>query len=495
MKLLPNRSGDIEVTTDYFNLKTKGIAIWDFLESAGDALKGNNMIVLFGEWGSGKSTLMNFIKKELEVGKQYKTVFFTAWEHEKDDNLALSLVDAITCTLKKGESVKAFIKESAAFFINMFRGLTIKTPDILGFGFEYDFDKQQEAIDKYYEKVDQEGSFFKKIKDFKESFQKMENEILEENQKLIIFIDDLDRCEPENMLALLSSIKLFFSLGKRTIFFFGVDRDAVTNAVKTKYGEVIKSDEYLEKVFDISFGMPQSNNLKPLIGQYFSKDVEKIEDFLKTINFRTPRHVKKVFNKLEILRTMISAATHRQWGGLVPNIFNNETDNFLEIILTLFIIIIYEYYPDIFIELEDYEGKTIEYARNYYESLQPNNTFSQAISSITAKSGGYCFNSIEGIGITELVSQSEYIKGISTAGFNYRTFLRFLSLFTPKTIGRFNPSINGVSEIEFIKQFEGSKNNILYNFCEFLLQNKALVIETKSSYIYTNFFEMARTLL
>jgi len=457
------------------------------------------MIVLFGEWGSGKSTLMNFIKKELEVGKQYKTIFFTAWEHEKDDNLALSLVDAITSELKRGKAVKAFIKESAAFFVNMFRGLTIKTPDILGIGIEYDVDKQQEALNKYYEKVEKEGSFFKKIKEFKESFQKMEDEILEENQRLIVFIDDLDRCEPENMLALLSSIKLFFSLGKRTIFFFGVDRDAVTSAVKTKYGNVIKSDEYLEKVFDISFGMPQSNNLKPLIGEYFSKDIDKIEEFLKAINFRTPRHVKKVFNKLEILRTMISVGTHRNWSGLVPNIFNNETDNFLEIILTLFIIITYEYYPETFTELEDYDSKVIEYARKNQELGKPNaGDFTGALSQIKDGNQAFCFNSIGGLTLTDIVKRAdESNKALNNSSpqHNFRSFIRFLSLFTPKNIPSLNPNINGIDESEFTKQFDTEENKLLVNFCNFLYKNKKEILQSKSTYIYTNFFLMARTIL
>jgi hypothetical protein len=500
MKLLSNRPGKINYDSpDYFDYVNKGEAIKHFLENAEDGLNGNNMIVLFGDWGSGKSTLMEYIQRELDGGKKYKTVFFTAWEHEKDDNLPLSLVDAITGELKKGEAVKALIKESAAFFVNMFRGLTIKTPDILGFGFEYDFDKQQEAFNKYYEKIEKEGSFFKKIKDFKESFQKMEDEILEENQKLIVFIDDLDRCEPENILTLLSSIKLFFSLGKRTIFFFGVDKEAVTNAVKTKYDDIIKSDEYLEKVFDISFEMPKNTALIPLLKPYFLDHTPKIQELLRAIDFLTPRHIKKVLNKYEILKSFKDIIRPSDWSDLVPNITKDGQGEFLDVVLTLFIIIVYEYYPEIFIELEDYEGKIIEYARLPKESGKPNvHDFTTALSQITGTNYGFCFNSLKGIQITDIVRHSdEANKELNNPSpqQNYRSFIRFLSLFTPRKTKSLDPNINGIDESQFIKQFDSDENKLLVNFCDFLYKNKAEVLKSKSTYIYSNFFWMARTLL
>lgn len=498
MKLLPNKSVHITVdTADYFNFKNKGDAIRFFLEGMENDIDGNNMIVLFGGWGTGKSTLMNYIEQKLIQGKKYKTVFFTAWEHEKDNNLALSLVDAITDKLDGNSVIKEFKKESMGFFINIFRGLTIKTPEILGFGLEYDFDKQQKAIKEVYEKIESGKSFFKKLSDFKKKFQEMENALLEKGQKLIVFIDDLDRCEPENIITLLSAIKLFFSIGKRTMFFFGIDRNAVANAVKTKYGDVIKSDEYLEKIFDISFEMPKNNSIQSLLNHHSIHYAEKIEEFLKKIDFVNPRHIKKVLNKYQILKSFEDFIPSYLQELIPDNILHkNEAENeLLEIMLTLFFIILYEYYPNIFLELEDYDGKTIEYARNFNETT-PQNNFKQVFSSITAKESGFCFLKIEGIDLTELITQKQHTKDVQISPNNYRTFLRFLSLFTPKSIGKFNPSINGVSEMEFMKQFKGgNKNKLLYNFCDFLLQNKDLVLSTRSSYLYTNFFLMARTLL
>src|SRR5690606_31240326 len=72
---------------------------------------------------------------------------------------------------------------------------------------------------------------------FKEEFKRVESCLIAKGRKPknIIFIDDLDRCDPEHTLALLSAIKLFFTYGEQTIFICGIDKKAVQEAIKTKY--------------------------------------------------------------------------------------------------------------------------------------------------------------------------------------------------------------------------------------------------------------------
>src|SRR6185437_7836683 len=501
-QLLPNRTAKIRVDTpDYFDYVDKGSAIKYFLEIAGDSLKGNNMIVLYGEWGSGKSTLMEYIKTELEKGKLYKTVFFTAWEHEKDHNLALSLVDAITARLGKNVVVKEFIKEAADFLINLKKGLTVKTPDSLGFGFEYDFDKMHKAIEESYEKEEKDWSFYKKLSEFKEKYKKMEDGVLGKNEKLIVFIDDLDRCEPENVLTLLSAIKLFFSLGERTIFFFGIDKDAVTNAVKTKYGDIIKSNEYMEKVFDISFEMPKNTSISSLVSNYFNSpaDTEKVTEFFKAIDFTTPRHLKKVLNKYLIVRTLKSKHLQLNIKKLIQNIKDEHNlGSIMSTIFTLFIIIIYEYNYDLFEDLEDYEGKVVEYIKIVEKGVQTAavRNFNTTLNTITNENNGCCFPSIKGQTMHTLLERSKAVRvdaRNSSDRSEYKRFTRFLTLFTPKKIDKFDFDITEINEEDFIKQFDIGANKILINFCFFLLRNRNEI--TASDYEFSNLFLMARTIL
>src|SRR5690606_15402498 len=118
---------------------------------------------------------------------------------------------------------------------------------------------------------DNEPTFYVALKKFKSDFIRLEDFITKGNNPKynLIFIDDLDRCEPQQVLNLMSAMKLFFTYGVKTIFICGIDKKAVESAVKTKYGKLVKSNEYLEKIFDISFSMPEHNDIEKLIYHYF----------------------------------------------------------------------------------------------------------------------------------------------------------------------------------------------------------------------------------
>ena len=492
IKILPNREAAILVDTpDYFNYKDKGLAIKYILESTGDHLKGNNMLVLFGTWGSGKSTLMRYIRSELDKGKLYKTVYFTGWEHEKDNNLALSLVDAIIEDLDETAVVKEFVTMASDFLINLSKGITIKIP-----GFEFSPKDSLEGDEKSDQKKKNDLSHYKKIKAFQDKYSELEGSVLKKDEKLIVFIDDLDRCEPENVLNLLSAIKLFFSLGKRTIFFFGVDKEAVSNAVETKYKNVIKADEYLEKVFDISFEMPRNPPIEELIQHYFPQHSYAISSFFKQINFTTARHLKKVLNKYEILKELKNNILSVELRELIPNLKPSPNVNPIESVLTLLIIILYEFYPDTFNELEEYEEKIMAYARKNNIN-DPKNGYQQ----LTDPNHGCCYKSLNKKNLTQIifeaVDHTERNGGTPNAPNNirYNGYTRFLSLFTPKEVVSFNSNTGDMEDADFIKFFETKGDQLLLNFCKYLIVYKSSVLELNSTYIYTNLFQMAKMLL
>jgi predicted KAP-like P-loop ATPase len=57
--------------------------------------------------------------------------------------------------------------------------------------------------------------------------------------KIIIFVDDLDRCTPERALELLESIKTFFDI-EGIIYVIGIDPSTIDPIIKTKYGKESK---------------------------------------------------------------------------------------------------------------------------------------------------------------------------------------------------------------------------------------------------------------
>lgn len=338
--------------TDFLEIIPKGNMILQFLDSISKKEEVPiQMIALYGEWGSGKTSLMRYIEKNLAAEK-FSKVFFEAWKLENDENLALSLLD---CVSKANKGNTAIYKDKAS---NSLKKITksalsgIKTP-------LYDVGKAFDTARQEFENK----SFSDAVDTFEDSYIELETAILNDtkgiNRKLIVFIDDLDRCEPENVLNLLSAIKLFFTLGNRTIFLCGLDEKAVDEAVKVKYREVVKSGEYMEKIFDISFDMPKHNINK--IISYYLEDmpdaVDGVQEFFEAMHFTNPRRLKKVLNKYLLIRYYQASGLDKD--GLIPD----QNIAFFRY-LTLFIIMLYKFESDNFEMLRDYDAKLV-YLRNH----------------------------------------------------------------------------------------------------------------------------------
>ncbi|WDF64103.1 KAP family P-loop NTPase fold protein [Flavobacterium sp. KACC 22763] len=380
-KLLSNLPiEDLTSQTDYLGIIDKGDLIKTFLKGNKDQFDEIKMFSLYGEWGSGKSSLMKYLEKELKG--DFNTFFFEAWEFEKDENLAMSLLEFIT--YKRKDTTEEFFDDILKYGGRILRGLgkSIKLNIPLftnGPAIELDPSAFVEEVSK-----SEELTFYKALGNFKTEFIRLEDNITKgDNPKYnIVFIDDLDRCEPEQVLNLLSAIKLFFTYGCKTIFFCGVDKKAVGQAVKTKYGEIVIAHEYLEKIFDISFSMPEHDDLEKLINHYFDDTYYDIGDgkiainhriniFFKYLEFTNPRRIKKVLNKYQILRNIKFLQLPEKYYPF-PNIDekNAEERNYFETILVLYLIILHEFYPKYFDDFLDFDLKRKNYLQGFKNSDQ-----------------------------------------------------------------------------------------------------------------------------
>lgn len=378
-KLLSNSPiEDLNEETDFLGSIEKGTLIRDFLKGSKNNTKNIKMYSLYGNWGSGKSSLMKFLHSQLS--EDYNTFFFEAWEFEKDENLAFSLLEFLTYETKDGE--EEFFDNVLKYGGRILRGLgkSIKLNIPLfpnGPALELNPSAFIEEVSK-----NEELSFYEALKKFKLEFKRLEDHMTRTGKPNynIVFLDDLDRCEPQQVLNLISAIKLFFTFGEKTIFFCGVDKKAVEAAVETKYGKIVKSNEYLEKIFDISFSMPENYDLQKLVNQYFeetqySVDMTKmginqwVNGFFSALEFNNPRRIKKVLNKFQILRdfTVMEINQNKNF----PNIdLKNDTENgFFETIIILYLIILHEFYP------EDFEGfLNFEKKKDIYFKVNAENT-------------------------------------------------------------------------------------------------------------------------
>ena len=101
------------------------------------------------------------------------------------------------------------------------------------------------------------------VRDFRNDFAEMVEK--SSIQKLVVIIDDLDRCTPDRIIENLEAIKLFLNVEK-TAFVIGADPRIVRNAIEYRYKSQGKTDDdassrlvddYLEKLIQVPYYLPR----------------------------------------------------------------------------------------------------------------------------------------------------------------------------------------------------------------------------------------------
>lgn len=370
-KKIPLLSGNKLIETlsdknDMFGTIEKAENLISIFRDMHDDIDNIKMIGIYGEWGSGKTTYMNYVCKELNEIKEnesriYKAISFEAWKFEFDDSLHISLMEFLSdfsTTIQED-----ILKDCFLFLKNIALNskFSLKLPlDISSL--EIDTGKAlEDAINNK-----KPLSLYGKLARFKRGYRSLITKILEENnvEKLVVCIDDLDRCEPENVINLLSMIKHFFSYDERVKFICMLDKDAVSKAFLTKYGDVVKSKEYLEKIFDLNFTLNDSEDASKLIKHYINMDEDAtlVEEIFKNMGIINPRRMIKILNRsLFLERFLFKTDNHK--GIFINTDCNPECINYsfkensFFYSLLFYFVIYKEYYPDEFNKMFRFEEK------------------------------------------------------------------------------------------------------------------------------------------
>ena len=159
----------------------------------------------------------------------------------------------------------------------------------------------------------------KLIVDFIEEFNKVIDNFLPNNEKIILIIDDLDRIPPKEAIAIMDSVKLFLD-NKHFIVFFLNDKRIVNEWLREKFGENIWKDianEYLDKLMQIDI------KLKKYLD---TEDYEKwIKNFIKEhpyIKSKVPNLINELEKKenRELLEAIIDLWNFRKVKKLFRNL-------------------------------------------------------------------------------------------------------------------------------------------------------------------------------
>ncbi|EIA0836629.1 P-loop NTPase fold protein [Vibrio parahaemolyticus] len=204
------------------------------------------VVGLYGSWGTGKSTLMKLIQENLNKSKTIP-IWFDPWQHQFDENPTLALVHTIIeqCEIKDSKKLATII--ASALGVSLLK--TVSNVSI----------KDIEHLARKYE----EENFLlreERVK-LKEYFSTLIDSVIKDaDKRVVFFIDDLDRCMPEQVMKLLESLKLFLNL-PNCVYFLAVDHEAIEQSIEYYYNSIdIKERNYLDKIVQLPFNIPPVYN-------------------------------------------------------------------------------------------------------------------------------------------------------------------------------------------------------------------------------------------
>jgi ABC-type dipeptide/oligopeptide/nickel transport system ATPase component len=228
---------------------------------------------IFGGWGSGKSTLMRAIRQHIDQTKAV-VVEFNAWRYEQEPHLIVPLLDTIRDGLSEWASRdpdhdrSEKIKSVAARIGRVIQALVRATKFEVGLPGAVKISMEPEKALNAINPGDGDATA-KPQSLYYAAFQQLDiafNEVQKSGlSRIVVFVDDLDRCLPERALTVLESMKLFFDMAG-FIFVVGLDERVVQSAVRTKFAlqpdEKRDTDrqierEYLNKIFQLPYSLPK----------------------------------------------------------------------------------------------------------------------------------------------------------------------------------------------------------------------------------------------
>jgi hypothetical protein len=301
-------------------------------------------IGIFGNWGTGKSTILRNIKRKLEEEYKCPCLEFDAWQYEQETaQMSIPLILAIIAEIYKNnkDEIDKFDRESNENFkeklSRVFSGLSLNLkfgiPGMADLDLAYDFSKVLDNGGKF-----RFLSTRRRIERFSLEQTKLQEGIdllkkliymdvvkgPKENQKLklVVFIDDLDRCTPEKAAEIFEVVKIFLGI-KGIVYVMGLSQKIVQLAIEKKYEHLkdqFRGEEYLRKIIQLQFPIPQihleevTDYIVSLLDEYedyeYNKFFSRNRQLIALGVEPNPREIKRYLNNF-ILSFEIAQRTHQ----------------------------------------------------------------------------------------------------------------------------------------------------------------------------------------
>lgn len=285
------------------------------------SIDSNYSIALDSSWGSGKTFFVKQVKmifdssnafgynsveekdEILQVWEKLSenvdisvnsnvTIYYDAWENDCDEDPIYSLIYQIVLNTNNYKDLNKKIS-----FDNVLTATGRFTEAISGIN-------PNEIVESLKSKSILEGFIDKKsIDDIIKGF--IDSILPEHGDRLVIIIDELDRCNPKFAVKLLERIKHYF-YNDRITFVFSVNLSELQQTIKHYYGENFNAGKYLDRFFDLRISLPpvDLNKYYESIGFYNSSDV--IDESINIVISKYNLQLREIAKFITLVRVATS---------------------------------------------------------------------------------------------------------------------------------------------------------------------------------------------
>lgn len=245
------------------------------------------VIALDSAWGTGKSYFIDLLTQSA-TDDTLRIVKYNAWKNDYCENAFEPLIydiltsDCLSFSMENeadAENVLKMISHIGKIGLAMGKQLLFSaTKDKLGIDVEKAFAEVKSTDNPFKNFLLRQSQELAEINNERESFEKFKqflaqstSYLKDSNQKLVVIIDELDRCKPTFAIQTLEVVKHLFDI-ENVVFLFAVDIQQLSHSISSVYGQGFDSVGYLCRFFDYIAKMPEPN-----ISNYILESISSIE--------------------------------------------------------------------------------------------------------------------------------------------------------------------------------------------------------------------------
>lgn len=275
-----------------------------------------------GDWGAGKTSFLLKVAARLKNPefRKCEVVFFEAWRHQFEDQPVVALLQ----TIRDHFSLARKVWKEGGKLASVSAWTGLRLLDDLMKGVTSAATEEGQSWERRHYALPLASNTFRSA--FEQAIKELTGR---GNSKLVVLIDDLDRCSDTSVVRLLESIKLYLS-AENCVFVIAADRRAIVRAIhKELFSEGSAStsqrdaEEYSEKLFQsvVSLRVPQDlralvevcwrvtqreqNSRRAGLAVEVSEEVRRQRDYLahaSSLRFLppNPRKVKRYLVELQL---------------------------------------------------------------------------------------------------------------------------------------------------------------------------------------------------